>query len=193
MRIDRRIDEVKRMYLESKIFDAEDLGHSFIELRHLTPCVTQDVLMGVEEIKFVQRRQPGSRVMVNAGAKVVCDGSLIFYPDDRGRRWAYMLDTKRNRKWLAGQLISPIVEVVDPNIKKEIISLAEELGLATKRAAITDHSFDAYLNAGVPDEVLRKDEEIEELKRQLAEAKTAAKKAKPLAGKTVAKQTPKEE
>jgi hypothetical protein len=172
--------------LESLMYDAEDFGHNFIELRHLTPCETQDVIMGFDEARVVSRRTPGSRIATAQGVKVIQDGVLTFYPDTRNRRWAYMLDTPKNRKILAAGIVAPIVEVVDQGIKREIIALAEKEGFATEQVKTLDTSFDAYLNKGVPDEVLELNAELEELKKQLAAEK---KKAKPLSGTKVAKKT----
>jgi len=170
--------------IETLVFDAEDLGYNFIELRHLTDCETQDVFMGLDEARINHRRKAGSRIATAVGVRIITDGVLTFYPDGRGRRWAYLLDTPKNRQWLAAQLVSPLVDVVDSGIKKEIYALAEEKGFPTERATTIDHSFDAYLNNGVADEVVEMSNEIEDLKKQLAEAK---KKAKPLSGKTIKK------
>lgn len=185
MNIDRRFlkDGVKDM-LETLTADAEEFGHNFIELRHLTQCETQDVILGLEEARVISRRKAGSRIATAQGVRIINDGVLTFYPDVRMRRWAYMLDTPRNRRWIASQLVSPLVEVADSQIKKEIIELAEAEGFSTVRVQ-TDLSLKDYLNEGVSDEVVEMSEEIEELKRQLAEEK---KKSKPLSGTRIKKE-----
>ena len=186
MKIERKfLKEVMKDVLETLIFDAEEFGHNFIELRHTTQCETQDVIMGLEEARVISRRRPGSRVATAQGVKVITDGVLTFYPDVRYRRWAYMLDTPKNRRWLAAQLQAPIVEVVDDTIRREIVELADKEGFATEKVQI-DTSLSAYLNQGVPDEVVEMSKEIEELKKQLAEAN---KKAKPLSGTKINKDT----
>jgi len=170
--------------IESLMYDAEDFGHNFIELRHLTPCETQDVVMGFDEARVVSRRTPGSRIATAQGVKIIKDGVLTFYPDKQNRRWAYMLDTPKNRRILAAGIVAPLFEAVDQGIKREIIELAENEGFATERVVTMDTSFDAYLNKGVPDAVLELNAEVEALKKQLAEEK---KKPKPLTGTKVTK------
>lgn len=189
MNVDRKFSGAGvRDAIENLIFDAEEFGHNFIELRHLTPCSTQDVILGVEEARVISRRTVGSRVATAQGVKIIKDGVLTFYPDTRLRRWGYLLDTPKNRRWLASQLVSPLVEVVDSRIRNEIIELAEAEGFATERVQ-ADVSLQNYLNKNVPDEVLEKNAEIEELKRQLAEEKKKAKEAKPLSGTRIKKET----
>ena len=139
--------------LETLIFDAEEFGHNFIELRHLTQCETQDVIMGVEEARIVSRRKPGSRVAVAQGVKIINDGVLTFYPDVRYRRWAYLLDTPKNRRWLAAQLISPLVDVVDPNRVCTTIATIASIDLYT--VTKEDLDFDSGFNiANVLDKLL---------------------------------------
>lgn len=187
MRIDRSFPDTLKYHIEnieSFIYEGEAQGYKFIELRLIKQCTTQDILMGVDELKLATARRPGQRMAVTTGGHIIKDGVLRFFPDKRLYRWGYMLDTPKNRKWLAAQLATPQVIISDPKIHEEIVKLAEELNIDITPKEI-DVSFDNYLVG----KTVEKDDDKEELLRKIAEleGKLEEKNSKPLSGKRVTK------
>jgi hypothetical protein len=153
MEIRKKIDPDKREELESLMDDCEDLGFEFIQLRFGKQSKYPIKMRGRESLAVIRNRQNGTTYTKVAGSKIVKDGVLFFYPDDKARCWGYMLDTPNNRKYLAGQLKISHVTITDSKIKKEIYKLAEDLGIETE-VVQTDHTLDSYL---------KKEEKVEEV------------------------------
>ena len=175
----------KREILEANLSDAEMYGEKFIEVRSVIQGELEDIILGVEQAKVVTSRQFGQKIATATGVVRISDGELRFHPDNRFFRWGYLLDTPRNRRWLAGQLKYPQVIISDPAIQKEIEDLARKEGMATEAAPVQDLAFDNYLKGKETEEEIALKEKVEALEKELAEAKKA--KAKPLAGKKIEK------
>ena len=163
MDIRRKIGDDIVEELEDLMTDAEDLGHSFIELRYSEESKYLVKLRGRESLAIISTRKQGTTFRRIAGGKIVNDGVIRFYPDKKAKCWGYMLDTENNRLYLAHQLHQNHVIIVDSKIKKEIFALAKKLGIETE-VDTTDHTFDGYLNKNkkVEEVVEEKVEEVVE-------------------------------
>jgi hypothetical protein len=114
-------------------------------------------------------------------------GQTRFYLDASGRCWGYILDTPYNRNKLAQQLKVGWYKIVDPNIRKEIVKLAEENEWPTQpvpkpKGAIKTSKRERELG----DQLEIKRKEVEALITQLEKSKknfaVAKGDVKPLAG-----------
>ena len=154
MDIRRKIGDEIVDELEELMEDAEDLGFNFIELRHGKQSKYPMHMRGRESLALISNRVNGTTYRKINGSKIISDGSIRFYPDNKARCWGYMLDTESNRKYLAGQLIVDHVIIADKKIKAEIVALATELKLGTKMIK-KDHTMENYLSKKdkKPDEV----------------------------------------
>lgn len=66
------------------------------------------------------------------------DGTIYFYPDANGNCWGYVYDSTENREHLARSLSNGWFRVVNKKIRDEIIGLANEMGLPTEVASVTE-------------------------------------------------------
>lgn len=160
--------------LETTIENAEAMGYSFIELRYNAPHSFIKKISGLDQLAIGVSRQAGSRSARENTANIIADGWLFFYPDKQNRPYGYLLDTPKNRKWLAVQLSKPKIIITDKTVKNEIISLAIKLGLPTELIK----SVDKTINFSLKGDALKEAEgmsEIDTLKAELA--KVQAEKA----------------
>jgi len=162
--------------IETQTEDAEQFGHTFIEVRMRTPSLYDKRIMGLDVVKSVMSRMPGSGVAIASGAKIISDAMTVFEPDVRGIRYAYIPDTTGNRRWLAGQLRTGEYRATDINIHKEIVALAEEINVKTTEDKHKDTALDGYIKESKTKEA--------DLLAQIAElTKKLENKSKPLSGK----------
>jgi hypothetical protein len=169
--------------IENMLLDGEDQGYSFIEVRSKIYGKSEEMICGPQELKLVKRRVAGQQFATNISAQIVEDGIVKFFPDKDMRLWGYVLDTPKNRIWLASTLSGNDVTIADVSVKNEIIKLAMEKGMPTERTR-ADKSLDNYLSK----EKTETKNENEALKAELAQLKAEkmeADKKKPLDGKKV--------
>lgn len=96
------------------------------------------------------------------------DGTLKFYPDDAGRLWGYVYDTKENRMHLAHSLGSGWFKIVDKKIRDEIIELARQNNLVTEPYPEVQNLTKKSTGEKKNDEQLvKKEKEIIELSQRL--------------------------
>ena len=167
--------------LELMMEDVEFKGYNFIEVRHPEQGNTTRKIIGLDEAKVQTVRVPGSPVPIVSNIKIVKDGVVHFYPDQRFHRYGYVLDTKRNREWLSECLGDDTYKATDRDIQKQIEKLAKERGLPTVPVRSIGSKDIGYGRKDTEKEEEILNERIKELEEQLAEAK------KPLAGKKINK------
>lgn len=64
------------------------------------------------------------------------DGTLVFYPDEKGMCYGYVFDTEKNRDLIATSLSTGWYRIVDQSKRDEILKYAESKGYDIKPRAI---------------------------------------------------------
>jgi hypothetical protein len=80
-------------------------------------------------------------------------GEVIFYPDNEGIRFGYILDTEKNRNVLVNTLTTGWFTIQNERIRNEIIDVAQEKGLGTEYKKVTH-------------EYVKKTQEVTDLEKQ---------------------------
>lgn len=181
---------VEHEELEQLISDAESMGYRFIEVKRGGFSKVRDHIAGLDELRPIMSRAYGTDVPVVQGMKIVKDGSVHFYPDNRAQRWGYVLDTPKNRRWLAAVLASEQYNVTDNKIKGEIIDLAIKEGFNSKKRDVdnVDKHLFTYMKSDTRQaeiDILTKLAELEQENEKLKAALESTEVKKPLAGKHV--------
>jgi len=178
MNIVRRLEKsYVKEYLEDFMLNVADFGYGFIEIKMKEPGETTEIVIGIDEAKVQVSRKPGSRMTVASGVQIIKDGVATFYPDTNYNLWAYVVDTERNRSWLASEIRYGKYTIPDRKIREEIEDLAVELDFPTTAVESRDSAFDGYVRGNSQEEKDLLKEEIESLKGKLEKAK------KPLDGR----------
>jgi hypothetical protein len=145
---------------------------------------------GVESCKLVYGRAPGSSNVETRGISIIADGIVRFYPDRKGRMTGYLLDTDKNRKWLASTMSTGTYKITDAQVEREIKSIAIDLNLGTSAPVISEHNRAILKNAGTEQAMtmLSMAEELQRLRDLVDKYKAGSDvdsdaTTKPLAGK----------
>jgi len=147
MIINRRFEkEFIKDLLEDYTDNVETQGYGFIEVRMTESGETTEEIIGLDEAKVNMIRKPGSRVTMASGVTIIKDGHYRFYPDKNWIRYGYILDTERNRRWLAAELKRGKYQAADRRVDEEIKELARDLGMPTFPMAARDTALDNYLH-----------------------------------------------
>lgn len=178
------INKDLKEYLETQIENAESYGYEFIEVKYYQMSQYEMHIRGLNEIKVITRRKPGTSLYTPSGIKLIEDGTLKFFPDKYGNLYAYLVDTPRNREYLYSNLASRKVVVTDKKLEKQLKEEALDKGYSTVEKKLKSKVFE-----NIVDSV--KEAEVEDLKAEVEELREALKKKKasrPLAGKKLDKE-----
>jgi len=164
----RRLEKAYiREYIEDFMLNVENFGYGFIEVKLSDPGETTEIVIGIDEAKVQLTRKPGSRVTIAAGVKVIKDGVATFYPDKSFNRWAYVLDTERNRMWLASSIRHGKYMVTDNRIKSDIEDIAIKNDWPITPVDGYDNAFSGYVRGNNTVEVEKLKEELDALKNKV--------------------------
>jgi len=124
--------------LQEYIDDAATLGYKFIEVMDVKRLTFGRAFIGVEELTIAEKRVPGQQAVSGLVPNIIKDGVLDFHPDGKGRCYGYVLDTQKNREFLASQLERPLCTVLDTTTLNEIKMLAIKMGYMDEARKIQD-------------------------------------------------------